>query len=303
MRIVFFIFLFTGSLWATPPEQNLSFQGKVFSYFSSHDLNLINPAIKKAVIVVHGSERNADTYFNGMADVCRIAGKTDSTVIVSPHFKLETDTLLPSEFTWTDEGWLSGDLNTNGQKTSSFTIIDNFVETFLAHYPALEEIIVTGHSAGGQLTQRYAVGSKVENKFSTVKFRYIVLNPGSYVYLNAKRPVMDAEKCAYNDYKYGLDHRNAYMGQFSVENLVTDYLKRKVVYMVGDLDNTSADIDQACPARYQGPTRRQRGQLYLQTLNQEFPFHNHLLFVVPNVAHTQHGMYHSATGLKVLWEN
>ena len=47
---------------------------------------------------------------------------------------------------------------------SSYAALDTLIRHFAnrAAYPALTEIVIAGHSAGGQVVQRYAVTNQVE---------------------------------------------------------------------------------------------------------------------------------------------
>jgi hypothetical protein len=293
------------SAFALPEESSLQFKGSLFSYFASHSLTEKNDQIEEAIIVVHGSERNADTYYKSIEAMANRFGKSKSTFIISTHYKLPKDKLLPNELTWTDEGWLSGDPSLSNNAVSSFEIMDNFL--FLLGdsqtFPKLKRITVTGHSAGGQLTQRFAVSSLADKVLSKPEFRYIVLNPGSYVYLTKTRPVpVPPNTCLhYNNYKYGLEKLNKYFQNISVEKMIANYLKRDVTYLIGEKDIIADDIDQDCPAVAQGHTRLERGQYYKMQLDQEFPQNNHKFMSVPNVGHTQWGMYTSEIGSHLLF--
>jgi hypothetical protein len=107
--------------------------------------------------------------------------------------------------------------------------------------------------------------------------------------------------CHFNDYKFGLDHLNRYM-QKDVSQLIDQYTSKQVVYLLGEQDIISDNIDQSCPAQYQGKTRLERGQFYKTQLEREFPQARHFLFTVPGIGHTQYGMYTSAVGQKVLFQ-
>lgn len=301
------LFLLSFSVFATIPESSLTFKGNLFSYYANQDLLKANHEIETAVIVVHGSERNADTYFNSMVGVATKIGKIQNTIVIAPHYKEANDVKKPGEFSWSPEGWLSGAPSLINRTVSSFEIIDHFVDLLAnsALYPKLKTIVITGHSAGGQLTQRYALGNISDVKYKAIHFKYVVANPGSYTYLSAKRnfeiPVRPA--CAYNDYKYGLDNLNAYMKRIPVKTMITLYIYRDVTYLLGELDNVAEGIDQDCPARYQGDTRLHRGQNFKAELDFEFPTNSHDLAIVPAVAHTQWGMYNSATGTNAIFGN
>ena len=305
MRFIVFFLLLTGYSFALPPEAQLQIDDNVVSYFSNFLLDQENSAVEQAVIVVHGSERNANTYFGSMEIVANLTGNQSKTMIIAPHFKLSTDSLADKELTWTDEGWLSGDASLVNVKYSSFDVIDTFISKLANKniFPNLKKITVTGHSAGGQLTQRYALGTSLPNILIDINFHFVSLNPGSYVYLSPNRKFLDEEKCAFNDYKYGLDNLNEYMSRNPKEIMISNYLQRHVTYLVGELDNNPQDIDQTCPARYQGQTRLIRAQAFYELLNAEFSSQDHKLFVIPNVAHTQYGMYHSEIGINIIWQN
>jgi hypothetical protein len=305
MRI-FIIFLFvSGYAFALPPEASLPINQNVVSYFSNYLLDQENSAIEQAVIVIHGSERNANTYYSSMENVAAITGHQTSALIIAPHFKLATDALSKGELTWTDEGWLSGDNSLVNSKLSSFDVLDIFISKLAnkSLFPNLKKITITGHSAGGQMTQRFALGSILPNLFYDINFHFVPLNPGSYVYLSSNRKFPDAEKCAFNDYKYGLDHLNEYMSRLKKDLMISNYLDRQITYLVGELDNNPRDIDQSCPARYQGSTRLVRAQAFYDMLKTEFASVEHKLYVIPNVAHTQYGMYHSEIGKNIIWQN
>ncbi len=291
--------------FALPEESTFTISGSAFSYYGSHSLEAVNESVKDAIIVVHGSERNADGYYKSIESVIKKFGKTSTTILVSVHYKLPTDKLVPGELTFTDEGWLSGDQSLSNKEVSSFEVMDHILALLgnSANFPALKKITVTGHSAGGQLTQRYALASVADKALPKIKFTYIVLNPGSYVYLTANRPLaVNQTLCPrYNDYKYGLENPNQYVSQLQKDELVFNYLNRQVIYLIGDKDVIAEGIDQTCPAALQGNQRAERAFNFKMQLDQEFPMHKHAIFPVPGVGHTQWGMYTSEIGSNLLF--
>jgi hypothetical protein len=108
---------------------------------------------------------------------------------------------------------------------------------------------------------------------------------------------------SYNDYKYGLDDRNSYASQLSTSSLINQYIKRKVHYILGELDTDPNDpsIDDSCPAKLDGLHRLKRGQNFYNFLNQYFAANRHTIAIVPNVAHEQSRMYNSAEAKAVLF--
>ncbi len=298
------VLLYSFVSLALPPETLMNYKDGVFSHFTSQDLKEANANIEQAIITIHGSERNAHTYFNSVEAMTKKMNQMEKTIVISPHFKEAWDARTGMEFYFSPEGWLSGDPDLGTKGVSSFEIMDGMIALLADKnkFPNLKRITLTGHSAGGQLVQRYAAGSDIDVNYPDIKFRYIVANPGSYVYLTANRPVTPQVRCAFNDYKYGLDKLNSYMGKFSVMQIQKRYTAKEIVYFLGEQDIRSDDIDQACPARYQGDTRLARGKNFKSQLDKEFPEAKHFIFTVPGVGHTQYGMYTSEQGLKVLFQ-
>lgn len=302
---------FISNSWAVPAESTFQYKGSLFSYYSNVDFNTVNDKLTKAIVIVHGSERNADTYYRSMEIMAKRSGVSAETLIIAPHFKESSDKLLVGELAWSYLGWWEGDPSEKNGKISSFDIIDNFVRLIANKhlFPSLTEVVITGHSAGGQLTQRYAVGSSIEEEFSDLKFSYVVANPGAYLYISPLRPALDGSgdfytpfsSCDYNDYKYGLDNLNEYMGREDVLKMVDRYLDRDVTYFLGESD-TLENIDQTCAARFQGPNRLERGRNIKALLDYAYPHHNHKIVTVPNVGHTQWGMYTSLMGKSLIFD-
>jgi hypothetical protein len=292
------------SAFALPVESGITYKGSFFSYFSSHDLKTADLKVERVVLSIHGSERNANTYYNSIEAMAKKYQALDKTILIAPHFKVSSDPLLAKELSWDWEGWLRGDESLNNYQVTSFDLMDYIIGlmTDKTNFPNLKEIVLTGHSAGGQLVQRYAAGTSLDEKYKDVKFRYVVANPGSYLYLTNKRPFKVAERCNFNDYKFGLDHLNSYMDRVPKAKIISQYLSKNVIYFLGESDNIAEGIDQSCPAQYQGKTRLERGQSYKAQLDGEFSQNQHKIITVPNVGHTQYGMYTSELGQKVLFQ-
>ncbi len=294
-----------------PAESTLYYEGAQFSYFSNKNLETADEAITRLIIVVHGSARNADTYYKSIDRGAARTGNSESTIIISPHFKDLSDELLPDELGFSYYGWWHGDGAATHSNISSFDLIDHFVELVAERFVNLKMVTITGHSAGGQLTQRYAIGSIVDKNYPEINFRYIVANPGAYAYLTPLRPTLDgsgtfytpdSSTCAYDDYKYGLQNLNSYMDHLERNQLVENYVQRQVIYLLGEED-VLTNIDQSCAARFQGINRLERGKYFKAHVDYSFPKNNHTLQIVPGVAHTQWGIYTSEMGQEILFQN
>ncbi len=316
---------------STPSPSLFRYQNFPFSYFSNLPLDRPHSSIKQAIVVIHGSDRNADTYFEVMDDLTRQEQVDQTTVVIAPHFKLATDPLVANEYTWTDESWLRGGPSENHAPISSFEIIDSMIHSLVksGFFPALQKIVIVGHSAGGQFTQRYALGTLLDQQLPQIRFRFIPTNPGSFVYLSPNRPIFKNgvppsegqpvpfgvpahPLCAYNDYKYGLDHLVPYFfGPSSLRanlnvlrhELILRYLQRDVTYLSGDQDHDTVELDDSCPALLQGPTRHTRAEYFFADLSAEFKNHLHQFVSVPGIGHTEAGMFRSPEGRAVLFKD
>lgn len=279
--------------------------------------------VERVVVVQHGNGRTAWSYFNSLQSAAELAGVATTTLILAPHFPAPLE--APDGFhSWSplSSGWKSGDDSLTMPPLSSFAAVDLLLlDHVLAspHYPALTEVVVTGHSAGGQFTQRYALSTAVDAapEAAGVDFRFLVLNPSSYLYLDPYRwdgqgtpPAIDfaipaGSDCDsdYNEYKYGLEAIPA--GHYVAEHLGTipdAYLARDVTYLLGEADTLQdADLDTSCPATLQGEHRLERGQVFAAYLDARFPEQSHGLLTVPGVGHSAGGMYTSATGVAALF--
>ena len=306
---IFFLIIITFNAWAQLPSiSTLKIQKKTFSFYSNHSLEIQNKEIEKAIITIHGSVRNADTYFKSVSSLARKFKVEGKTIVISPKFKISGDQTLPNELVYSYEDWWIGNDSLRA-KISSFSVIDHFIKMLSnkEKFPNLKELIITGHSAGGHLVQRLALGSVADLKVNDLEIKYIVANPGTYAYLNAYRPVGNMSgvfdipqlRCSYNAWKYGLERLNSYMKRYPIKDLIQNYLKRDVTYFLGEQD--IGQVEQNCMASIQGPTRFARGKNFKDHLDQFFPSNIHNIIIVPGVGHTQYGMYNSKAGKKLLF--
>ena len=95
-----------------------------------------------------------------------------------------------------------------------------------SRFPAMEEIVVAGHSAGGQVVHRYAATTEHTATDSGVAFRYVVTNPSTYLYLGPRREdaeggftVPDTGCDDYDEWHYGLQDRNSYADRLEADSI------------------------------------------------------------------------------------
>ena len=74
-------------------------------------------------------------------------------------------------------------------RVSSYAGLDRMVDAFLtsSRFPAMREIVVAGHSAGGQVVHRFAATTEHKAAESGIGFRYVVTNPSTYLYPGPER--------------------------------------------------------------------------------------------------------------------
>jgi len=325
--LLLFIFIHTGLFGQAGKLANndleLSINGSVMKipYYFNFDLNSKNKNIKQAIIIIHGTNRNADSYFNTIHNIVKQKNKkADSTIIIAPHFLIEEDIkekrLSKNYLFWTYGGWKSGSNSKNeGYKISTFSIADSILYKLKANFPELKLIVIAGHSAGGQFVNRYAACSPTFEKMG-IKIRCIVANPSSYLYFNNERVQsgttnkfeVPKTKCkTYNDYKFGLDNLYSYPQNTGKEKIIEQFGKREVICLLGnkDTDREDDNLDTSCEAMLQGKNRLERGKIYFNYLNYFYgseKMKNKKLFVIENVGHQSSKIFNSEMGTYYLLE-
>ncbi|WP_265259953.1 hypothetical protein [Serratia marcescens] len=116
----------------------------------------------------------------------------------------------------------------NGGKTGSFNAMDNLLADLKRRWPSLQSITVAGFSAGAQFVQHYVGFAQPP---SGVRLRYVVADPGSWLYFDRLRPLpaswgscgsektcrfrwqtLDAGRCPQaNRWKFGLEALPAHL--------------------------------------------------------------------------------------------
>ena len=181
--------------------------------FLSADWSAPMQAVIRAIVVLHGTLRNADAYLRDMEQARAEAGASEqSTLLIVPQFLADPDiaahTLSPDTLRWSLEGWKDGEPATGPAPISSFDALDavlaRLADTTL--FPALHSVVVAGHSAGAQVVQRYAIAGRGEAALTArgITVRYVIANPSSYLWFGNMRPgPLDPATCPQFDrWKY-----------------------------------------------------------------------------------------------------
>lgn len=315
-----------GDVPAPPPvavvvDGRLPIGGAELPVFVSQDWSHALPGVRRAVIVVHGYQRNAADYARNMLAF----GPPADTVVVAPQFLAPEDVaahrLPDTVLRWDREQWSDGDPAQGPTPLSAFDGFDAILARLSdrAIFPDLSQIVLAGFSAGGQFVQRYAAVGKGELAFGRagLAMRYIVGSPGTYAYFGGERPLPDgtfgafpgAPACPdYNRWKYGfaggLPPYVATAANAGVAALERRYAARDIVYLVGedDTDPNHRLLNKTCAGEAQGSTRFARMRFFFADMKQrDGSALKHRLWVIDGAAHDEAKVFGSPCGRSALF--
>lgn len=284
--------------------------------YASHPIDQTNLQIDRIIVAMQGHKREPESRVKAVKASAIQVNMHKRVLVISPAFKTDKDNPRATELQWSNHGWKQGNKAQNHSRMSSFAVLDEMLTSLLlsGHFPAVTQVFITGHSAGGQFTQRYALTSHIPSQFDNVEFNFLSMNPSSYTYLNELRPdparagqfikpVMSACVSDYNNYKYGLDALNDYAQKAPID-IVNNFLNRKLYYFVGQLDNDPkhVDLDNSPAGQLQGTDRLARARNYFTHLSTYFPTNNHEKIEIPGVGHDGPGMYASTAAQNILFD-
>jgi pimeloyl-ACP methyl ester carboxylesterase len=305
--------------------------------FRSRSLDRRDEHVRRALIMVHGTNRNADHYFSTAVTAAFLAGALDDAVVVSPRIASAQgnckDVLAPNEVSWSCSGdsWRSGGSAASHPDLTSFDFVDAILKKLAnkAQFPNLRAIVVAGHSAGGQFVARYQMANRVHDTLG-VPISYVVANPSSYAWPDATRPLplddaapenakgawetekvhtnfsygpFDAATCvAYDRWPAGFANRSGgYTAHTDDAQLKKQLVSRPTTFLFGQVDTLPlGGFDSSCPAMAQGATRRARGEAYVKYLNEKMGA-KHAIQIVPECGHNDRCVYTTDAVLPVIF--
>ncbi|SPE28530.1 conserved exported hypothetical protein [Candidatus Sulfopaludibacter sp. SbA3] len=287
--------------------------------YRTYSLDTRNEKITRALVVIHGTNRDADNYFRTSLAAAFLADALEDTVVIAPRIASNAagchDTLAPNEVSYSclGDSWRSGGVASNNDKLTSFDFVDELLRKLAARqaFPNLKSIVVAGHSAGGQFVNRYEMSNRIHETLG-VPVTYIVANPSSYAYLDNTRPVGeggitfrpygDARNCTtYDHWPYGFQGRTGYNTRSTDDQLRKQLASRPVTYLLGELDILPlGGFDGSCPAMAQGSTRLARGQAFEKYVNEKFAA-KHQVLVVGLCGHNARCMFTAESALPLLF--
>lgn len=231
-------------------------------------------AVQRAIIVVHGNQRDAYRYFDYVVAAARLEKHLDDVLLLAPNFRTLDDHPAANEHYWSSGGWKIGDRSRDPKRVSSFAVMNELLARVCPDepvlFPNLRTVVIIGHSAGGQFVSRYlAGGGGCRN--AAVEVRYVAMNPSSYLYVDGRRKSGRTGRFEYpgagcpnyDEYKYGLDDLNAYMKRIGPDRIRAQLFKRHSYFLSGEADvGTGGSLDTACQANLQGANRLERYRNY-----------------------------------------
>ncbi len=302
--------------------------GSFVPYLSSHPLAEPNERITRVLFSIHSSGFDADQYFeNARIAASKVPGAIEETLIIAPQLfeqKAIPGTAPPGMLFWRVSPFRGSSQGAVGPEAkqvsiSPFDVMDAWLKDVVdsKRYPKLKDIVLVGHSGGGQFVQRYAMVGKYEPS-DPVRCRYVVSAPSSYAYPTAERYdpqkkgfiMPDAKQIAtcpsYNGWGYGLASPYAYFSDLSAEEIAKRYATRDVFYLCGanDRDPNDDTIGTSCGAMTQGRHRLERMQIFAKLLEHAYGpsiKNRHRFAVVNGVGHWGQGTMTSSSGLKALF--
>ncbi len=288
--------------------------------YRTYSLDQKNDKIVRALIVIHGTNRDADNYFRNALAAAFLGSALEDTVVIVPRIASNngrgcSDKLAPNEVSYSCNGdsWRSGGTSESDPKLTSFDFADEILRKLAKKeaFPNLKAIVVAGHSAGGQFVTRYEMSNRVHETLG-VPVTYVVANPSSYAYLDNTRPAGenttsfrpfgDGRNCTtYDHWPYGLEGRTGYAGKESDEQLKKQLASRPTTYLLGEIDILPlGGFDSSCPAMAQGPTRRARGEAFAKFVKEKYGA-KHEMKIVSECGHNARCMFSSEEALPILF--
>lgn len=285
-------------------------------YASSRDISINSPKVERLIISIHSSSYDPDFYVDTiMAITAEHREMQEKLLIISPAFYREDKTTLKDVVIWqTDPFWGNNRaLYQNKEVTlSAFEVLDQLIEYILSsdNFPNIKQIVIIGHSAGGQFVNRYAASNTFMDKY-TIPVKFLVMAPSSYLYFSPKRANDEnrthfetpyPKNPAYNQWGYGVKKLYGFHKKYNVSanKIQKRYPTLKIRYLVGSEDvHLSNTLDMNAEAMLQGLNRKQRAITYYNHLQDHFGseiIQNQDFFIIDGMGHSAKDLIESEKG-------
>lgn len=277
-------------------------------YFGTSSLDG-DATVRRALIIVHGVLRDADYYYDTGVITANDAHLLADTLVIAPQFVEKSDiaghSVSPRTLYWGSK-WPGGSDAVAPAPISTYDVFDAIVARLsdTRRFPKLREIVIAGHSAGGQIVQRYAaVGNAPQLDGGVVPVRLIVSNPSSYFYFSDWRPFPPHNCADFDAWRYGLRDAPRYVSGTDAQ-LEARYVRRQVIYLMGTADTNPKedDLDQSCGGEAQGRYRFERAKYFIAYIAGRHPDGTAQRYAfVRNVGHDNRRMFSSECGIAAIF--
>jgi len=287
--------------------------------------------VDRAVVVIPGSHRDALDKHEHLVDAAEMRLEGQNVVIIHPQFLVDRDVRrykLEGEYIFWEDSWEGWKFGYNAisskekRRISSFQMADSILAMIVREFPQVREIVIAGHSAGGQFVNRYTAANRIQNNFGDrIRFLYVAANPSSWLYFSPERfdrndkkfkIPEDADKSGcrhYDHYKFGISEFGTcgYVAETGRDALISNFKNRNSVLLLGTRDNdrNHPELDRTCPSDFQGRDRLERGKNYFSYLKfffgEEIEKH-HKMVLVEGAEHSSSEMFTSPEGFSVLFQ-
>lgn len=276
---------------------------KAAYYFAEHDIRQGDPALKYAVIYIHGAKGGARDAAGRMRKELRRHNPQEKVYCIAPSFFTKgtcPEDKQKSVLLW-GGGWRGGSDALNGNHISNFEVIDQIYRILSDKklYPKMKRITLVGFSAGGQCVNRYAAVGEMPVS-PDVETVFVVGNPSVYLYIDNRRFERGKfrkvkSKSNYNRWFLGLEKRYPYCKRMSKSKIFRNLFSRPTLYFCGtaDVNRKMLDVDQA--AMLQGKNRYERFKIYRKHIARYPEWEKKVVFIsVPGIAHSSAVFYKDA---------
>ncbi len=282
----------------------------------SLDWSKPQPSITRAVILLHGKGRDVDGYYKGLQRAAGEAGAASAhSILIAPQFLNDHDIqdhgLGKQVVRWRTGAWEAGGPALGPAPASAYDVLDAMLQHLADKtlFPNLKDIVLAGHSGGGQTVQRYAIVGKVPALVAAqgIHLRFVIANPSSYLYLSDDRPAQHRGCGGWDRWKYGVRDAPEYVKLTATHTwaqMEADFAAADVIYLMGDEDTDphQKDLDVSCAGEAEGPTRMARATSYYAYLKARHAgAWGQRLWLVNGVGHSGPKMVESPCGVKALF--
>lgn len=280
----------------TPKAYNLTLIN--YQALQTNGQRIVPSQIQRAVIIIHGLNRDPGTYISNIMSALSQVGDSNinrsNVALMAPYFPNgddknvgypynETNPANPGKnytgsarsytgaLVWQGSAWSGGGANQYPAaytSVSSFHVLDQLVQWYgnKTVFPNVKEIVVAGHSLGGQTVQRYAAMGQTATQLGvSVPVSYWIANPNSYVWLNSSRPLSTSSCPSYDQWRDGLQNFTGYsypavynsaVTGGSIATIQANYYAKNKAYARGLLD--TGDDSSGCQPGTSGANRNER---------------------------------------------